>query len=633
MTKRSTPPNEQPAEAGSTLGWIKDALERYNPRIWAERHILNERGKPLEFSDRPWLKQIYDDPHPRIVAQKPAQVGITTWGLVRALHQVAMHAKTAIFTMPTQDDARIFVTGRVNRMIDSSPMLRQLTQKSGKQQGHRPADSAEIKHVGEGTIYFRGTMREGAALSIPADVLFHDEVDRSDPETLEMYAHRLDALQFEQRQIYQFSTPTVPNFGISALYEASDSRQWLVRCLTPGCKWQGPLDYWEHTDGQLLYLRCTGCGKALNPLNGEWVAAHPERSSATHGYLVSRLFMALPDQPGELQGLHAARTSAYFQRHFFNMVLGMPSTEGTTSITREQILGSCFTETYDMLSAPEYTTGPYFMGVDQGDTLTVLIGRLDPYRDGGRIRIVYMVRLRDPSRGSGTWTHVAELMNLFQIRMCVVDGQPNSANAHDLARDFPGRVLNCYYTERPKTEISLAADVTRRATAAPSYNDNQPLPSTSRTDITVNRTETLDRTAADLVQGKFLLPSPPSLPDVIEFMRHCENNVRRPVEGKDGVPINRWERTGPNDYFHALNYLRLAAEQGDHLSQLGPTLYAPAISILGARPGSMKRRGSSKHPLQHYGFQSDGSWALPGSRPKVEPEPPPGPSRDRRWWK
>jgi hypothetical protein len=71
---------------------------------------------------------------------------------------------------------------------------------------------------------------------------------------------------------------------------------------------------------------------------------HPDRSKATHGYRISRLFGALPDEPELLLGLHELRTSSTFKRHFENMALGLPSTEGSTQITRAQILGACYAQ-------------------------------------------------------------------------------------------------------------------------------------------------------------------------------------------------------------------------------------------------------------------------------------------------
>ena len=94
MDKQSTRPNEQNEEAGSVLDLLRNALEQYNPRLWTERNISTERGKPLEFANRPWLKQIYDDHHPRITVQKAAQIGATMWAFTQAVYEAAVHGRT-----------------------------------------------------------------------------------------------------------------------------------------------------------------------------------------------------------------------------------------------------------------------------------------------------------------------------------------------------------------------------------------------------------------------------------------------------------------------------------------------------------------------------------------------------------
>ena len=74
------------------------------------------------------------------------------------------------------------------------------------------------------------------ALSVPSHLNIHDELDFSDPEVRETYSSRLDAAEFEWQGEPQFgwewdfSTPTLPKYGISALYDISDQHQWWVRC-------------------------------------------------------------------------------------------------------------------------------------------------------------------------------------------------------------------------------------------------------------------------------------------------------------------------------------------------------------------------------------------------------------------
>jgi hypothetical protein len=568
-------------EDWSVLDEMRHRMEREIPRLWAQSYLLTESGQPLDFTDRPWLKKIYDDPHPRITVQKAAQVGLTTWAYVRALHRAAVHGDTVIYTLPTDGNAREFVSARINRIIDNSPYLRKLLGRIDARSvsRRRPIDNTQLKLIGPGTIYFKGTRTGHGAISVPANMLVHDEIDYSNPDTLEMYTHRLDAMPAAERQICELSTPTVFDYGINAKYEDSDRREWLVRCES--CGWQGPLDYWVHTQGHLTYLRCTNCDGNLDPRCGDWVAAHPGKD--VHGYHVSRLMLAVPERSDILMDLHNKRNRVLHSWHFHRMDLGLPSEDGALRITREQLLEACFAESYSMSLAPEPGTHAYYMGVDQGDTLTVVIARADHARDGSRLRIVSLKRLRDTARGSGAWKTVAEDIRKFQIRICVIDGNPNSANVHDLARDFPGRVLACYYKENQRTEVTEGTEVSSWANKGTGW-PAQKLDATSHVDITVDRTETLDRTYDGLLSGRYSLPGQPTHPDVDEFIRHCLNNVRRPEERADGTLVNRWVKKGANDYFHALNYLRLAVAEDERRRARAPIQAPP--TILGFTPHS-----------------------------------------------
>jgi hypothetical protein len=571
------------------------AIERTFPRKWAERNLLTEKGQPLDFNARHWQRQMWDDTHPRQVSQKPSQIGETLRHVVHTLHKASVLGKTCIYTMPTDGEAAKLVTGRVDRIIDSSPYLREKAGRAGSQGRRKPTDNTEQKQFGVGTIYFDGCRGRVGALSIPADATYHDEVDFSDPETLEMFRKRLNALPVEAREAHYFSTPTVDNWGINKLWRESDARRWLVRCAA--CSWWGPLDYWEQTEGHLLYLKCPNsrCGKPLDPTLGEWVAQHPGRSGDVHGYELVRVMLALPGQPQFLASLHEERQRSIYPWHFDNMELGVTSKAGTSSIDVERVKRVAFTEPYGRAEGAELGAGGYFMGVDQGGTLTVLVGRADPKREGfdeegkPRIRVLWQGRLAEAQKEEEAWDRLPELMERFRVELCVVDANPDGAMSHRFARRFPGRVLCCYYKEGQRTEVQTPSDVERRAQGEVRGS----VQTTERVDISVERTESLDNTAKAVQNGGFLLPGSPSDLENREFLAHLAANVSRPQLSEDGV-VYRWERTGTNDYFHALNYLRVAMQEGTRLGAQQPRRVAPPV-VLGATPKGMSngRKGNS----------------------------------------
>jgi hypothetical protein len=570
-------PRPLPMPSPENRKFYSVVMEEERPVVWARHNMQNDKGKPITFQDRPWQKDMWDNTHPRQVSMKAGQVGETLRNLVRAIHSAAMHGRTCIYTMPTDGAAGKLVTGRLDRIINRSPYLRMLVGRDGKQGRYRPTDNTEQKHFGEGIIYFDGCKGEVGALAIPADELYHDEVDHSDQETLEMFRSRLLALPYQQRRVSYFSTPTVDKFGISKMYEDGDAKQWLVKC--PGCSWEGPLDYWLHTEGRRLELHCSECDHILDPRTGRWVAQHPDRSDDVHSYHVVRMMDALPGNPDFLAGLHKEREKSIYTWHFDNMHLGVTSKAGVSTIDAEVVKRKAFIENYTrMLSADSTGQRSYFMGVDQGGTLTVLIGYVD---EAMRIRIVWQERLRNAQRNEDQWDKLDTLMQRYKVELCVVDANPDGTKAHSFARRFPGRVLCCYYVESLETEMQIASDVKKRASGAVFGQVSVD----EKVDVHVQRTEALDNTSTDIQSGGILLPGDAYDLENQEFLKHLEANIRKPVLGADGEPVYRWERTGTNDYFHSLNYLRIARTMGYRLSTLpGTPVAAPIIIGRGGHP-------------------------------------------------
>src|SRR5262245_25665062 len=52
---------------------------------WAEKKIRLE-GRPFRFEGHEYLRAIYDDTAPHVVLCKAAQIGGTTWAILRSLH-------------------------------------------------------------------------------------------------------------------------------------------------------------------------------------------------------------------------------------------------------------------------------------------------------------------------------------------------------------------------------------------------------------------------------------------------------------------------------------------------------------------------------------------------------------------
>src|SRR3990172_7179468 len=67
---------------------------------WALRKVRLD-GKPFTFSGHEYLRAIYDDTSPHVVVIKAAQIGGTTWAILRSL-RACLDGLNTIYYFPTK---------------------------------------------------------------------------------------------------------------------------------------------------------------------------------------------------------------------------------------------------------------------------------------------------------------------------------------------------------------------------------------------------------------------------------------------------------------------------------------------------------------------------------------------------
>src|SRR5258708_6087521 len=128
-------------------------LDKISIHAWIQNNgIKTENGSPLDFSTHRFLFDIYADRSPFICSMKGAQIGFTTYEILKSLHEAKNEtgpkgeAMDIIYVLPTADDVKQFSGGKTNRIIDNNPCLQAWT---------ADKDSIEQKKVGKATIYYR----------------------------------------------------------------------------------------------------------------------------------------------------------------------------------------------------------------------------------------------------------------------------------------------------------------------------------------------------------------------------------------------------------------------------------------------------------------------------------------------
>lgn len=492
---------------------------------WAAQHMRTERGEPLDFERYPHMRAVMDDPASELAMMCGSQTGKTTTALCRVFHFCDSRPVTAIVTMPTDKDVREFSKTRARPAIQASPYLRE---RMGE------VDSAELKtfrHEGGGqsVVFFRGARVETQAISIPADLLYHDEIDRSRPDILSLYIARVAASRYGLRIVT--STPTLPRYGIAACWEDSSRTQWLVRC--PVCGHEAPLTWPESIAIDAAdphYICAHGHELTRETIRaGRWVDGRTETQPEWRAYHFNRMLM---DQWPAARIVEVEQSADYqdYPELFFNDVLGLPKASGDLALNQETMAQAL------VGFPPAARADRSFAGCDQSpkpDNHRVMIGVVDAEGCTAYVHLEVC-----------GWDRLAELMTLFNVEVLVVDALPETSKARELRDAFPGRVYLAYYPNQA---------VLKRA------NEDNIVLNRRDGQVDLDRTATLDQSARRLRMGQdFFCAMPAALRT--QVVTEMTNMVRGTEKDDHGQPRSFWAATGPDHWRHAHNYATAAGE-------------------------------------------------------------------------
>lgn len=500
----------------------RDKLEQDSALFWSISNIRLPKGMSWDFGQRAWQTQIFDDKAEDLVVLKPTQVGMTTVMLCKMLHFATYHNVRAMYTLPRQDDVYDLVNGRLESMISDSPVL---SSRIGM------IDNVRLKTYGSSYLHFMESSVTPRMLDV--DILVNDEVDMSNQDNLEQYIARLDASAYNIK--YRISTPTVPGFGISALYELSDQKRWLVKCT--GCNHYQELN-WDRnimrSRGEIR-LSCEKCSKTITPEDislGRWVAMYPSRT--TSGYSVSQLMTtSIP-----LERL-AKDYDSMRPKNFYNLRLGQPFSQESTGFSKDTIIEKCFNSGHSKTNSGS----GLFIGADQGNDIHVVVAR----KNGAEYQIVYL----DIIPLQKGFDELEALFYRFNARKMVIDGLPNRHSALSLVNKLPaGRARVVFYTRMDQ------------------YIQEMP----GSPQVNANRSISFDLLHEKITQGQVQFYGTRMAADKMTrvAMSHLTNIKRQEVRQKlqiGGEKIEMsWINTGADHFAHALNYMLIAGESSGNAS-------------------------------------------------------------------
>ncbi len=453
-----------------------------------------------------------------MVLSKAAQIGGTTWAILRSFHACIQGLNVGYY-FPTQTDVYDFSRSRVGPLLKDNPFLAARLQDT---------DTVGLKRIGEANLYFRGMKSTVGMKSVPLDMLVFDELDEATPDARALAWERI--AHSDYKRVIELSNPSLPNYGIDEQFEKSDQRHWTLKC--PACgewtclerafpaKLGQEVTVIRQRDDGTYYRACPKCTAELDLDLGEWVADYPTRS--IHGYRVSQLFSVKMD-PGEI--LDEYRTTKFPER-FYNLKIGIPWADLERRLDVQTVLDLCRTG-----DAP---FGFNVMGVDTGKALHVVILRTNGYS----VRPAHLVHVQTCHE----FAELDALMKQYRVRECVIDGLPETHATRDFALRHRGWVFLNFFNESQRGSVRW---------------DRRELT------VNINRTEALDASRAIVRDKKLTLP--PRSPEIEEFARHMSCDAKVLDEDPEtGAKKYRYVRTGADHYSLAFTY-GLMALDGIHM--------------------------------------------------------------------
>lgn len=515
-----------------------------NVAAWISKRTSLE-GQPFSFKDHEYQLRVLEDESREINVKKCSQVGLTELAIRRTLAIMDILPDIhVIYTLPTSNFAKTVAKTRIDPIIESSEYLRGRV--------NRAIDSTDTKQIGSSYLYIKGTIGQAAAISVPASLLVHDEVDFSDQTVLSSYQSRMTHSRYKLKM--NLSTPTVKDYGIDEKFQ--NSRRYYNFCKCNHCsRWFLP-DYFDHVKvpGYLGDLReitkenihsvryqeailaCPHCGGTpdLGPESREWVLENPGEAHLASGIQISPFDAPRIITPGFL-----IEASTKYKRYadFINFNLGKCAEDKDNALTKEEL-----EKLFVAGEVPKFSS--YVVGIDCGLLMHVVVGGVT---SEGHLHVVRLAQI-PLSQWDSLYTALAQA---FRFSNGVIDSQPYADLVMRLQSSHERMFASVYTTTKTVEPFTVAEK-----------DESQENSTLGMRLVKVNRNRAFDMLMAGLRQQTITF-SAAGCQDHRDLLLTHLTDMRRvqKFDNNDELFYN-WEKSSKgNDHFHhALLYCQLAAQ-------------------------------------------------------------------------
>lgn len=480
------------------------AIEDQSIHAWiTNNQVRTETGEVLDFKKYFFLYDIYRDTSDLICCTKCAQIGFTTYEILKTAHECKNDKIDILYVLPTADDVKRFSGGKTNKIIAWNPVLQSWT---------KDKDSVEQKQFGTNTVYYQGSWTERAALMITAKKLVVDEYDRCKQDIVEQYDSRLQSIANPKKAF--FSNPSIPDFGISKFYKMSDQKKWHI---THSCGETYIMDEKCINYDKEVY-ECPHCHGEITDKErqfGEWIATSTGKWS---GYWIP-LWIAPWMSASKIAEYKREKTPEYFA----NFVAGLPYLGGGDKVMASTLVKCIKNELNDH-------SDRIVIGVDTGLPIHIVCANKQGF--------FYYDKLSDPTTGKDPYLELEALLLRWDKSIIVADQGGDLIGIRKLQAKYPGRVFLVWY-QKDKKNVDLIK-----------WGENEEYGK-----VVADRNRLIQLFIDEMTDRRIAFNGTEA--EWQEYIVHWLNIYRTWEENALGVKEFRWERQGADHWVHASIYARI----------------------------------------------------------------------------
>jgi hypothetical protein len=536
--------------------------------MWALTSGVQVDYNIFDFDHHRYLLPIYMDSSKHIVWVKAAQLGATVYMLLRCLWWLENNqGRKAGLYFPTKEGVENLSSDRLGPLIKSCPSIAAIA---------REGDKLGLKKIGESSFYLYHLGGVASKDSVPLDFLAFDEVRLCDAKDIDQARERISHSPYKYETY--MSTCGLPDNDIHARYTYGSQHVWHAKC---GCKDGCDLprafpDCVVHDDPRRpgeVYLRCPRCKWEIkDPQNGKYIPQNP--GADYNSYHVSQ-FASKFISPKEIWNVYNRTTN---MEEFYNAKLGLPYVDAENrGVTMAQLEASV---NPNLSWKQDKQKGYTAMGVDQGGGYCmVVIADYNEDRTKKRIRHVEIIEQNNPTyfrdgQQVSPFVRLAELMDEWNVKICVCDAMPNYNDGLQFAQKFPGRVFLAWYAHEAKEVVQFGDKEKYKHT----IRKAGPLLKFKYT-AQLGRFPSLSFSLGEWAAGNVELPNPDALVQMAReektgllspqaparrLFSHLPRLIKRWNETDEESGRGRWEWVyagGDPHLAHAWNYCNVALER------------------------------------------------------------------------